>query len=74
MKLIKDNRATYNDILIDDILLSKDFDGSATLHLMNNNKELLVVALWLWYNDVRGYSADYLLCDIQGTPKLELIK
>lgn len=74
MELKKYNNTTFNGIVVTEVKLHKDFDGSATIELLNNNDILYTTPLWLWYEDIKDYSADYLLCDIQDTTGLEVLK
>ena len=74
MGLRKYTNSTYKGVKITDVELHKDFDDSAVLVLKNLNDTLLVMPLWMWYDECKDFSMDYLLCDIQDTTDLVLQK
>lgn len=70
----KYNSTTYKGKLVTSLKLDKDLEGSACVTLRNSETDLEVIPLWLWYDDVAVWSADYILCDIQQTVGLEVLK
>ena len=77
MKIViprKYRSSTYKGVLITSIIIDKDFDGMAILHLMASSEEIYFTPMWVRYEDIDNPNADSLLCDIQDTKDLEVLK
>ena len=64
----------YKQVLITHVILHRNTDGTAKLTIHNNGDTLHTVPMYMFYDEISNWSADYLLCDIQEIPELEVLK